>query len=94
MELPVINRCEAEACAYNLERVCHAAAITVGDVLHAHCDTFFAATPKGGDPSSVGRVGACKKAECRHNVQLECQAPGIDVGYADHEANCMTYAPA
>lgn len=42
----------------------------------------------------MGRVGACKMFDCRHNVALECQAPGIDIGPVQDEADCMTYAPA
>ncbi|MFF4771617.1 DUF1540 domain-containing protein [Microtetraspora fusca] len=61
---------------------------------HAHCDTFFSVPSKGGDPSVTGRVGACKMSDCRHNVQLECQASGIVVGYAQDAADCLTYAPA
>jgi hypothetical protein len=94
MEMPVVNRCEATSCAYNRDRMCHATAITVGDVSHAHCDTFFTAPAPGGDPSTTGRVGACKMSDCQHNVQLECQAPGIDIGYSLDEADCLTYAPA
>jgi hypothetical protein len=94
MEMPVVTACEAEACAYNTDRTCHALAITVGDVRHAYCDTFFKAPAKGGDPIAVGHVGACKMSDCQHNVQFECQAPGITVGYAENAADCLTYAPA
>ncbi|WP_182875976.1 DUF1540 domain-containing protein [Microbispora sp. H10670] len=94
MEMPVVNRCEATSCVYNRDRRCHATAITVGDLSHAHCDTFFTTAGPGGDQQTVGRVGACKMYDCRHNVALECQAPGIDIGYVQDEADCMTYAPA
>ncbi|MFG3437239.1 DUF1540 domain-containing protein [Nonomuraea sp. NPDC047897] len=94
MEMPVVNACEAEACAYNTDRNCHALAITVGDARNAHCDTFFSAPTKGGDPTAVGHVGACKISDCRHNAQFECQAPGITVGYVENAADCLTYAPA
>ncbi|WP_214111237.1 DUF1540 domain-containing protein [Acrocarpospora catenulata] len=94
MEMPVINACTVEACAYNTDRNCHAMAITVGDVQHAHCDTFFRAPSKGGDPRNVGQVGACKMSDCQHNSQFECQAPGITVGYVENGADCLTYSPA
>ncbi|WP_169949128.1 DUF1540 domain-containing protein [Microbispora sp. H11081] len=94
MEMPVVNRCEATSCAYNRDHMCHATAITVGDVSHAHCDTFFTATTPGGDPSTTGRVGACKISDCQHNTQLECQAPSIEIGRSLDEADCLTYAPA
>ena len=94
MDMPVVNRCEAETCAYNRDLNCHAIAITIGDPRHAGCDTFYQTSFKGGDPSAVGHVGACKMAECRHNVNLECQAPGINVGYQQQSADCLTFAPA
>ncbi|OII67931.1 MULTISPECIES: DUF1540 domain-containing protein [unclassified Streptomyces] len=94
MDMPVINQCEAGDCAYNKDHACHALAITVGDVHHAHCDTFLDSPSKGGDPGATGHVGACKAAECRHNRQLECHAPAITVGYQENNVDCLTYAPA
>ncbi|WP_188987148.1 DUF1540 domain-containing protein [Saccharopolyspora thermophila] len=94
MDMPVVNRCTAENCAYNQDLACHALAITVGDPAHAQCDTFTSATVRGGSPDAVGHVGACKMADCRHNVDLECRAPGITVGYQDDIVDCLTYQPA
>ncbi|SCK42498.1 DUF1540 domain-containing protein [Streptomyces sp. WMMB 322] len=94
MEMPVVQECSVDACAYNRERSCHALAITVGDMQRARCDTFFTAQSKGGDPSTTGRVGACKVSSCRHNTQFECRAPGITVGYVQDEVDCMTFEPA
>ncbi len=93
MDMPVINECAVDACSYNRDNVCHALAITIGDSLHAHCDTFFSTAGKGGDPSATGHVGACKMSDCRHNVNLECQAPGIAVGSRQDQADCLTYVP-
>ncbi|NBM16510.1 DUF1540 domain-containing protein [Streptomyces sp. GC420] len=94
VQMPVINECAVENCAYNNDRACHALAITVGDAHHPHCDTFCPSPPKGGEPSATGHVGACKMADCRHNSSLECHAPGISVGYLQDEVDCLTYAPA
>ncbi|PDP85441.1 DUF1540 domain-containing protein [Glycomyces fuscus] len=94
MDMPVVNSCQVDACAYNTEHTCHALAITVGNSTHAQCDTFFGAREQGGDPASTGHVGACKMADCQHNVHLECQAPGISVGFDQKQADCLTYAPA
>ncbi|MFF5258262.1 DUF1540 domain-containing protein [Actinomadura viridis] len=94
MEMPEVQACEVEDCAYNRQRSCHALAITVGDPRRPGCDTFFGTSTKGGDPDNVGGVGACKMADCRHNVRLECQAPGISVGYVEDAASCLTYTPA
>ncbi|MFE1396544.1 DUF1540 domain-containing protein [Nocardiopsis dassonvillei] len=94
MDMPVVNSCQVDACAYNTDHSCHALAITVGNSSHAQCDTFFDAGDQGGDPVATGQVGACKMSNCEHNVQLECQAPAISVGYVHRQADCLTYAPA
>ncbi|MCF6522703.1 DUF1540 domain-containing protein [Streptomyces sp. JJ36] len=94
MDMPIVNQCTVTECVYNREEACHALAITVGDVQHPRCDTYFSAGTKGGDPSTTGRVGACKVSACRHNAQFECRAPGITVGYQQTEVDCLTFAPA
>ncbi|MBB5158436.1 DUF1540 domain-containing protein [Saccharopolyspora phatthalungensis] len=94
MEMPLVNRCTAENCAFNREMTCHALAITIGDPEHAQCDTFCSAPVAGGDPAAVGHVGACKMVDCRYNLHLECQAPGISVGYGPDIVDCLTYQPA
>lgn len=93
MEMPVINECMVEDCSYNRNRACHALAITIGDALRAHCDTFVHTSFKAGDPGATGHVGACKMSDCLHNSELECQAPGIVVGSGQNEADCLTYTP-
>jgi hypothetical protein len=93
MDMPAVNECAVESCSYNRDRGCHALAITVGDALHAQCDTYFSTSFKGGDPLAGGRVGACKMSDCRHNIDLECQAAGIVVGSRQEQADCLTYAP-
>jgi hypothetical protein len=93
MEMPAVDECAVDACAYNRDRTCHALAITVGNGNNAHCGTFFMTSVKGGDPSAIGRVGACKLSDCEYNVELECQAPGIAVGYQQQAVDCLTYQP-
>lgn len=94
MDMPTVTRCTAESCAYNREQACHALAITIGDAHQPQCDTFLSSSAQGGDLSAVAHVGACKVAECEHNVNLECQAPGIQVGYQQNSVECLTYQPA
>ena len=93
MDMPVINSCAAERCAYNVNRECHALAITVGDSHQAVCETFFDVALTGGDSSSVGHVGACKMANCGYNVDLECQAPGVSVDFRGDVVSCVTFQP-
>lgn len=92
MEMPVVNECRVTPCAYNQDSNCHALAITIGEAARAQCDTFFSTSVKGGDASATAHVGACKMGNCRHNVDFECQAPGITVDFLSDEADCLTFA--
>jgi len=88
IEIPEVTSCNESACAYNTDGHCHAQAITVGDGVHAGCDTFFNGSQHVRDTARRAGVGACKVTGCRHNDDLECQAPMIRVG--KHE--CLTFA--
>jgi hypothetical protein len=92
LEMPRVRDCTVHSCAYN-EHGCHAFAITVGSSDHAHCDTFVDLPTRGGIESVTAQVGACKRADCRHNSDLECRAPAIEVGGGADVADCKTYEP-
>jgi hypothetical protein len=36
-------------------------------------------------------VGACHRAECKLNEQLECTAAGVRIGKGADVADCLTY---
>ncbi len=91
MNMPKVISCDAPECAYNLNNICHALAITVGNGSIAHCDTFCSSSIKGGDPVAVGCVGACKCVSCLHNLSMECQASEICVGHEGADVNCLTF---
>ncbi len=91
MDVPKIGHCDAENCAYNRDKQCHAIAITVGDQTHPKCDTFMESPHKGGDSSATGTVGACKVSICEYNEMLECHAPQIEVDLHNHAAECATF---
>ncbi|BCL13628.1 DUF1540 domain-containing protein [Micromonospora sagamiensis] len=91
VEMPRVEECTVSRCSYN-ENGCHAFAITVGSSSHARCHTFVEMPERGGIQMLVAQVGACQRADCRHNSELECHAPGIRVG--EESADCLTYAPA
>jgi hypothetical protein len=38
-----------------------------------------------------GLVGACHRAECKFNEQLECTAAGVRIGKGADVADCLTY---
>lgn len=69
---------------------CTAFAITIGSI-HSECDTFVDSALKGGMGQLMAQVGACKRADCVHNNELECRAPAIMVGPSTDRADCLTY---
>lgn len=93
MDMSKINVCDATQCAYNRDNQCHALAITVGDSAGPRCDTYLSGGMKGGDPSTIGKVGACKMSPCKHNEMLECAAGAIRVVNSGDKANCTTFEP-
>jgi hypothetical protein len=92
MHLPDVTQCDAEECAYNTDRHCHAAAITVGGPGEgALCDTYCDLSLHGGEEDMNAGVGACKVAECCHNEDLQCHAPAINVGHVGDDVRCLTF---
>jgi hypothetical protein len=91
LQMPHVQTCSVTECGYN-HGGCHAYAITVGGTDHASCDTYVLTDDKGG-VDLLASVGACKRADCVHNAELECRAPAIQVGMVDRLADCMTFRP-
>lgn len=94
-EMPAVSECTVASCSYN-DHGCHAYAITVsGHNGAADCATFVPLSEKGGLPRVVSQVGACSRADCVHNTNLECGASAVKVGpgTGGHDANCLTYQP-
>lgn len=95
MDMPAVNECTATGCSYNHDG-CHAFAITIGGTNGtAGCGTFIPLQVKGGLDKVVAQVGACQRADCAHNVDLECTASGVRIGAGagTEVANCLTYEP-
>jgi hypothetical protein len=93
IDMPVVAECLATECAYNVSMNCHARAITVGNSLHAGCDTFLPGSGHTHATDRVAGVGACKSTDCRYNEDLECMTETIRVAPKGEEVNCMTYSP-
>lgn len=89
MEMPRVQTCTVSGCGYN-HNGCTAFAITIGR-LSSECDTFVDSSEKGGIGQAIAQVGACKRADCKHNADLECHAPAIVVGQSGDSADCLTY---
>ena len=91
LELPKVDECNATGCAYNVERTCHARAITIGHGIHPSCDTYLALGRHVADRNTSAGVGACKVEVCRHNKDLECTAASIRVEVRGDEGECGTF---
>ncbi|MEV0729482.1 DUF1540 domain-containing protein [Polymorphospora sp. NPDC050346] len=89
LEMPRVQECTVTDCGYNHDG-CRAFAITIGETT-ASCDTFIDTSAKGGLDMVIAQVGACKRAECRFNAELECRAPSIRVAPGQDLADCMTF---
>ena len=91
LEMPRVQQCTVTGCGYN-HNGCTAFAITIGRANSA-CDTFVDSGLQGGTGQNMAQVGACKRAECVHNTDLECRAPAIVVGVGSDLADCLTFEP-
>jgi len=94
MKMPEVTKCSVEKCAYNSQQSCHAMAITVGEPAgDPSCDTYFEASRHGGVKDMKAGVGACKLSDCQHNMDYECSAPNIMVGFKGGQPDCLTFIP-
>ncbi len=91
-DLPKVESCSAEECAYNKGQECHAAAITVSETNDPKCSTFSNNSSKGGVENLTAGVGACLQSNCQHNVDLECGASAIVMAFSHGMVNCSTYS--
>jgi Domain of Unknown Function (DUF1540) len=93
IEMPKVDECDATGCAYNVDRACHARAITIGHGVHPGCDTYVTLGRHVPDTTTAAGVGACKVESCRYNHDLECAAPEIHVEQNGDEIECATFWP-
>lgn len=92
LEMPSVSKCAVTECAYNVEKRCHAKAITVGNGQSPGCDTaFLGVQSHSRDTKRIAGVGACKVSQCQYNSDFECAAKDIEVGFAQNKVNCLTY---
>ena len=92
LEMRPIAECTVAGCSYNDHSSCHAYAITVGGkAADAECTTFIPLSAKGGLAKVTGQVGACQRADCVHNVSLECTASSVKIGAGAGAADRLTF---
>ena len=92
LEMPLVSKCSAAGCGYNLNQSCHAKAITIGDIINPECDTFFKSKVHSKDIKRIAGVGACKVQGCKNNIDFECTANAVDVGMVNESIKCLTYS--
>jgi hypothetical protein len=90
-KMPQVADCTVRDCAYNMNKACHAMAITIGEAASPVCDTYFQASEHGGVKDLTAGVGACKMSQCQHNDNFECSAKSIHVAYKGREPDCLTF---
>lgn len=90
-----VRGCQVSECVYNVDGLCHAVAITVGDENCPKCETFnsFYNVGRGKDTGRIAEVGACKASSCIFNVGRKCQSEGIKVDCIDTGPQCLTFQP-
>lgn len=89
--MPTVSQCTVEQCAYNLDNICHAKAITIGDSANPNCDTFFMAHQHSKETKRIAGVGACKVGVCEFNNDFECTLENIIVGFSGQKINCLNF---
>ncbi len=92
IEMPIVTKCTASDCSYNMSSNCHARAITIGDTTFPGCDTFLSGVSHTRQAKMIAGIGACKMGSCKFNDDLECMADNIQVGMNGNKANCITFA--
>ncbi len=91
-KMPQVADCSVKDCAYNMNKGCHALAITIGEAAKPVCDTYFQASEHGGVQDLTAGVGACKMSQCQFNENFECSAKSIHVAYKEKEPDCTTFS--
>lgn len=91
IDMPVVGACAVTNCAYNVNKNCHAKAITVGDSTNPGCDTFFDGSKHSRNTQITAGVGACKVSICKYNNDYECMAESIQVDKQQNQVRCMTF---
>ena len=92
IEMALVSECDVTKCGYNVNSICHAKAISVGDGLNPGCDTFFETNEHNKEKKRIAGVGACKVSSCKYNTDFECNAENISVGFSKQKINCLTFA--
>lgn len=91
LEMAEVQKCDVNACGYNVNSNCHAKAITIGDNSNPRCDTFLGIKNHTKETKRIAGVGACKVSDCKFNHDYECVAKNISVGLIAGKVKCLTF---
>ena len=86
-------RCKINRCAYNVNGLCHAPTITIGEGRRPICHTFgqLAMNGQAVDTGSIASVWACGISSCIYNADLKCQSQEILVDYREQQPQCVIF---
>lgn len=87
--MPKVSACAVSDCAYNVDG-CRAYAVTVNTA--SECSTYIPRDAKAGMPQVNAQVGACQRASCAHNMDLECTATKVQFARSDAGVECLTFS--
>ncbi|APT85765.1 hypothetical protein CFLV_00055 [Corynebacterium flavescens] len=86
---PKVSACAVSDCAYNING-CRAFAVSVNTA--AECSTYIPRDEKVSSPKVNAQVGACQRATCVHNMDLECTAKNVSFDRSDGKAECLSFS--
>jgi hypothetical protein len=89
VKMPRVAECTVTGCSYNHDEAYGAFAVTVAT--ESSCATFIPLDTKGGLSKVVSQVGACQRADCAFNQDLECTAGSVRMGAGADAADCLTF---
>jgi hypothetical protein len=88
-----VTKCKISGCAYNVDGLCHAPAISIGQGRRPICHTFGQATKNGQtvNTGSIADVEACGMSSCIYNACLKCQSQEILIDYREQQPQCVIF---
>jgi hypothetical protein len=93
MKTAKVARCKINRCAYNINGLCHASAIAIGEGRRPICHTFSQLVMNGqaADTGCIAGVEVCGISSCMYNANLKCQSQEILVDYREQQPQCVMF---
>lgn len=89
MRVP-IERCEADACAYNMHENCHAASVDIGKE-RAVCELFTRSVMFVVSPKFYSQISSCSMSGCTSNRLGSCVRNKVVINSIAGIGHCAGY---